>query len=465
MLLGACAGGLGWGIRGQYGHETGAMIAGLLVSLVVALLFGGSLDSRQLIRAVAWGTIAMGFGGSMTYAQTIGLTQNAPVIGNVAALRWGMIGLALKGGIWIAFGALFLGMGLSGVRYRTREMLVLMLTLVGLYFVGCATINAPFDPANKILPRVYFSASWEWEPGASLKPRPECWGGLLLSLVAVFAFTFAWKRDAFAWRLGLFGLLGGAMGFPLGQSLQSFHAWNPQLFSQGAIHALDAHINWWNMMETTFGAVMGAAIVFGVWKHRVLIGGGGTSATGSEPSPCWFEGLLLAAHTALLIESEFGSVRWIHATYDIGLVLGLLPMVASASGRWWPWFLALPVTLLPIAVKTVNQLAREERAVEPELGWVVYCALPMAFAVALAIRLARSAMRSGDGNHAGLRWPAYALLASTWIYFGLNFAFFRYPWPWSPWTYRTPNGIIYAACATLLTIACVKRLRAARGEP
>ena len=28
VALGAMAGGLGWGIRGQYGHETGAMIAG-----------------------------------------------------------------------------------------------------------------------------------------------------------------------------------------------------------------------------------------------------------------------------------------------------------------------------------------------------------------------------------------------------------------------------------------------------
>jgi predicted lipid-binding transport protein (Tim44 family) len=37
-ILGAAAGGLGWGIRGQYGHETGAMIAGLLVSLTLVLL-------------------------------------------------------------------------------------------------------------------------------------------------------------------------------------------------------------------------------------------------------------------------------------------------------------------------------------------------------------------------------------------------------------------------------------------
>ena len=34
MLLTAMAGGMGWGIRGQYGNETRAMIAGLLVARV-----------------------------------------------------------------------------------------------------------------------------------------------------------------------------------------------------------------------------------------------------------------------------------------------------------------------------------------------------------------------------------------------------------------------------------------------
>ena len=34
-MFSALAGGMGWGIRGQYGHETGAMIAGVLVSLTV----------------------------------------------------------------------------------------------------------------------------------------------------------------------------------------------------------------------------------------------------------------------------------------------------------------------------------------------------------------------------------------------------------------------------------------------
>ena len=66
IFFAALAGGLGWGIRGQYGHEPGAMIAGVLVSLTLALLFCPPLPSISVARAVAWGTVAMGIGGSMT---------------------------------------------------------------------------------------------------------------------------------------------------------------------------------------------------------------------------------------------------------------------------------------------------------------------------------------------------------------------------------------------------------------
>ena len=123
VLVTALAGGLGWGIRGQYGHETGAMMAGLLVALVLALRLAPHLPPLASARAVALATVAMGFGGTETYGQTIGLTQDAALIGNVAALGWGMLGLAIKGGIWIGFFGLFLGMGLGGIRYRVREML------------------------------------------------------------------------------------------------------------------------------------------------------------------------------------------------------------------------------------------------------------------------------------------------------------------------------------------------------
>jgi hypothetical protein len=85
LLFAALAGGMGWGIRGQYGHETGAMIAGALVSLTLVFLLCPNWRSLPAAHAVAWGTVAMGIGGTMTYGQTMGLTQNPDMIGNWAA--------------------------------------------------------------------------------------------------------------------------------------------------------------------------------------------------------------------------------------------------------------------------------------------------------------------------------------------------------------------------------------------
>ena len=93
----ALAGGLGWGIRGQYGHETGAMVAGVLVGFAAVLSLGSRVSSLTAARAVALTTIGISCGGSMTYGQTIGLTHDGPLIGNGPAWWWGMLDWRSKG--------------------------------------------------------------------------------------------------------------------------------------------------------------------------------------------------------------------------------------------------------------------------------------------------------------------------------------------------------------------------------
>ncbi len=453
VLFAALAGGMGWGIRGQYGHETGAMIAGLLVSLVLVVLLLPDAGSLNAARVVALGTVAMGFGGSETYGQTVGLTHNADMIGNWAGLSWGMLGLAVKGAVWIGFAGLFLGMGLGGIRYRVREILLLMLVLVGAYFLGAYLLNSPYDPSNRILPRIYFSADWHWTPGVDVKPRREGWGGLWLALAVATIYAGWRRRDGMAWRLALWGIVGGAIGFPLGQSLQAYHAWNRDLFREGLWLQLDPHMNWWNMMETTFGTTMGAALGLGAWLHRGRI----RPADHSPELPGLVEWLLLAVHTSLLMLAEFGHVPIVSRWYGLGLIMGIIPMLAVTGGRWWPYFVIFPVTLLPIAGKTIRELVYQASAIGPEAGWTVYFAIPVLASVValwLAIRAGRDSLRG-------------ALLLSTWLYFLLNFAFFRYPWPWESWTRRTPNGIIFALCAVGLTILSlgIPSQRGAAGPP
>jgi len=54
------------------------------------------------------------------------------------------------------------------------------------------------------------------------------------------------------------------------------------------------------------------------------------------------------------------------------------------------------------------------------------------------------------------------LLFGAWMFFLLNFAFFDYPWPWQPWTGRTPSALVYVVClAGLSWLALSHRVKEA----
>jgi hypothetical protein len=463
VLFAALAGGMGWGIRGQYGHETGAMNAGVMVSLVLVYLLCPRLSTRTLVRAVALGTIAMGIGGSMTYGQTLGLTQNANVIGNVDALRWGFLGVMIKGGIWIGFCGAFLGMGLSGYRYRSSHIFALMLAVLGAFLIGTRLLNYPFDPAGKELPYFYFSDAWHWHDTEDIKPRREVWGGLFLALATVIAYCGWWVKDRLARNLALWGFLGGAIGFPAGQCLQSYHAWYPEKYTVGIWEKLGPHMNWWNMMETTFGTIMGAVLGLGLWLNRKKIGG---MVSGEPDKPMAFsmEIILLGIHCTLLFYVEFRAIDRIDVLYDLGLIMAIIPFAAVVGGRIWPYLVIFPITLMPIAGKTVRELIYNQVTVDPDIGilqavmeyplWFPYFVIPMVISIAAAMFFfVRHRKLDTDPHFAGI-----GLLVTGWTFFLLNWAFFRYPWVWAEWTGRTPSGIIFTICILSLTGLVVLRL-------
>jgi hypothetical protein len=441
MLLAAMAGGLAWGIRGQYGHETGAMMAGLLMGFVLVLLFCRRANSLAAARAVALCTVAIGFGGSETYAQSVGLTHDAQFRGSMPALLWGMLGLSIKGAVWVGFGGAFLGLGLGGVRYRAREMFLVMVGLLVLHFVGVRLLNKPFQPEDRILPPIYFSHDWYWltDPDFKLKPRPEMWGGLVLALAGLLTYTRAVRGDRLALQMGLWGILGGALGFPLSQVPQAWHAWHPEAFQTG----LMSKINWWNFMETGFGCFMGATLGLGLWLNRRRI-----ALPVSEPPstlPGVIELLLLVIHVTLLVGAEFVSrkLAWFN---QYGYILGTIPIIATVGGRWWPYLTVFVVTAIPIAGKTLRNLGSEEHAISMAAGSLLYVALPIVLALGMTVYFAR--------RRAEVAQPflTNGLLFCTWLYFALNFAFFRFPWPWQEWTARTPNALVFLVCAAGLTM-------------
>ena len=449
LLLAAAAGGMGWGIRGQYGHETGAMVAGLLVALVIGLLFCRAQSSLFAARLAALTAIGVSFGGSMTYGQTVGLTHDVELNGNWAALGWGMLGLFIKGGIWIGFAGVLMGAGLGGKRYCAREMLLPFIFLIGLYFVGLYLLNEPHNPEGGQLPQVYFSDHWYWEPDkADLEPRRERWGGLLMALAGLWAYVAIWKRDVMAGNLGLFGLVFGGIGFAAGQSVQAYHSWNAADFRQGWFAAIEPYMNWWNTMETIFGAIMGVGLGLGVWLNRKRLSR--RSEVDVELTAA-AELVLLAGYVVAINVWNFMSFEAFDHVADHALTMGLLPLALIVGGRYSPYWIALPIVALPICGKTLRELSYYHDAIPPLQGWVFLFVLPMIVMIVAAVVLARRGGRGASGQSFA-RW---SLLLTSWLYFLLNFAFFRFPWPWDEPTSRTPSAIVFAVCLFLLTTATV----------
>lgn len=439
---------MGWGIRGQYGHETGAMIAGLLVALLLVFLFCPQLQSLQAARAVALMTLGISFGGSMTYGQTVGLTHDAPLVGNQAALAWGLLGLFLKGGIWIGFAGLFLGIGLSQKRYTPWELTALLCGATVLLLIGQQLLNRPFDPEARLLPRFYFSAHWRWEPDAELKPRRERWGGLLVALLGMFTYVALRKQDSLARQLTLWGFLAGGVGFAGGQCVQAAHAWFPSFFDKGILSPITAHINWWNLMETTFGFLFGTILALGLWRNRHHLKLGANAP--EIPLTPWTEAGLLVLHMAALISWNFLSIEKLDRFADPAITMGILPILGIMAGRWWPYLFALPVVAIPIAGKTFRELGLRGDALPLVAAACIYLIFPLIILTTLAHHFSR---RPTEQALPFLRW---SLLLIVWTYLFLNTGFFRYPWPWEPWTNRTLHQLIFVGCAAGLTLAALR---------
>lgn len=474
ILLPALAGGMGWGIRGQYGHETGAMIAGVLVAATVAVLYLQQRSSLSAARLIALTAIGISFGGSMTYGQTVGLTHNGEVIGNFAALRWGLLGLFIKGAIWIGLAGGFMGIGLSRQRYGPLEACILLLVMIGLQAVGVALVNRPYVPqdqysegqliAERALPNIYFSEHPDWYPDKSeLKPRREGWGGLLLAWFGFVGYASFVRRDRIVRNLAVAGFIAGGFGFSIGQCVQAFHSWNPTLFSEGWFGGVSPYINWWNMMEITFGLILGGGLGLGVWWNRDKFDRTETAdSTYAATSFTWDIDCYVAAAIVWVIGCwNFLSITQLDVLADRALPIAFLPLIGILGGRLFPYLFALPIVAMPIAGKTLRYLSYQENAISSAEGWITFVVGPLAVLTVAAIY---SWKRSATEDTNAKWFTRWTLVLTTWFYFWINFAFFHSPWPWGEPTGRTPSAWIFWICALALTLtALTKRTNAATG--
>src|SRR4030042_1988306 len=112
ILLPALAMSVGWGFRGDYGHEAGAMVPGTLLGLSICLA-SGRRDwwHRSTIMAFC-GAVGWAFGGQMSYGLIIGYTASS----SMPDVAYGYGCLFLIGGLWAGIGSAILALSVTPSR-------------------------------------------------------------------------------------------------------------------------------------------------------------------------------------------------------------------------------------------------------------------------------------------------------------------------------------------------------------
>jgi hypothetical protein len=290
ILLSGLAMSVGWGFRGDYGHEAGAMVPGALLGLAICLT-SGRRDwwERGSIMAMCGG-IGWAFGGQMSYGRVVGYTASS----SLPDVAYGYASLFVIGGLWAGIGAgilalsitqsrsflerfagplvtlwlVWLAMDLSGLTDRLSEAWYLhdtdwVAASSALIVAGAYALSVPRGrPACIFI--IVLAAGW-WLGYLMLTvvlglhmtpPRSDNWSGCVGLFVALVLYL-ARRRDRAALMMALVGLFVGGVGFAVGDFVQMLGRaqWGPI----GRLTVLQG-LDYWKWMEQLFGLIMGLGV-------------------------------------------------------------------------------------------------------------------------------------------------------------------------------------------------------------
>ncbi len=128
---------LGWGIRGNYGHEYGAMIPGALAALAVCLM-SGRPDWHRRAAEFAWlGALGWSFGGSISYMQVVAYTHS----GHSPSVLYGFACLFVIGFLWAAPGGAGTALAAVAPRRFLSDLLLPMSLVFALWWLQGVAIE------------------------------------------------------------------------------------------------------------------------------------------------------------------------------------------------------------------------------------------------------------------------------------------------------------------------------------
>ncbi|WP_229253017.1 hypothetical protein [Dyadobacter helix] len=204
---------IGWGIRGNFGHEYGAAFAGCLAALTVSLVSGREDWRGRVLYFGFFGALGWGFGGSMSYMQVIAYTQS----GHWPSQWYGYSCLFLIGFLWAALGSI--GTALPAV--ADKETLVGLFRPIVFVFAAWFIQDLVEDPLSNFLQsQIQFDHTW------SRHKSPLYWFdadyfAAFFALAGLGIFDLTDRKEKNTFWLPVFILGGALLGFGTQQLLQT----------------------------------------------------------------------------------------------------------------------------------------------------------------------------------------------------------------------------------------------------
>ncbi len=377
----------GWGYRGVVGHEGGAMIPGGMLGLAVCL-GSNRLDwQRRAGVAGLCGAVGWSWGGSLSYMeQTLYARSDS-----LPDVLYGYAMLCLLGALWAGVGGAILGLAFtlprSGLSRLARPFSAISAAFLAVYLLLYFNPEwrdlldrytaEHFDDADWLAATIVVlvsAAYWLVSPkerreaalflagglawwvgylaltkigGLRIAPpyRSEGWGGVAGILVVLFFYLLR-ERNRAALMLGLYGLVGGGIGFPLAVFLR-----HPLLQSKSDLASIQ-----WKLAEESFGFFMGLAIALGV--RRLLRGGLAPAKEDESPTRLdVFSGFVLLV-ALMWMNLRRTPMAWINQYH-------VLPDTPTAGIMPTTWLLLGGFLLTALALYALYLYARNELAIAP----------------------------------------------------------------------------------------------------
>jgi hypothetical protein len=232
MLITALTLGLGWAIRGHFGHEWGASWAGAMGALALLLVAKREDWMHRTPVLAALSGIGWAVGGMMSYGIVVGYCHGNDYL-NVA---YGYTMLAVIGSLYGFIGGGLFGLGLESQEDKKPNWPSLLTQMIaGAWLVWGLII---------------YQLEWLMTP-----PRSELWAACAGAALALSWYLY---REGYfgALRVEGYASLGAGFGFAFGNFLQVMG------------NTSGISYNWWNVMEFTLGFCGGLGIAYAVVSYK-----------------------------------------------------------------------------------------------------------------------------------------------------------------------------------------------------